>query len=127
MHPSAERFEDVVGESRGGAVAGVEGDGQAVESFPWSQAGKQAGPVGLYQLLGRFQLGSSVGLTGRCRSHPLLEPELRGRCPFETVAVDQLDAVVRVRIVARGDRDAANGRLAACREGDTQGVGTIPR
>ena len=57
-------------------------------------------------------VGGEVGVPDlrRCAaSQGVLELRFFGRRPFEPGGIDQFDAVVRMRVVAGGDRDAGIG------------------
>ena len=105
--------EEVSGQTVGGAVSGVENNGQAGEHPPREQRGNFR-EILSFQLARRLQLdrlprGFACGVFsdrfGFVRK-PLLEFEFGFARPLETRSVQQFDAVIRKGIVAGGNRDA---------------------
>ena len=128
-HLGAEAAEQPRGVGRRGAVGGVEGDLQAgqrpvaANGAPATGAAvarqprRQVVDVALH--LGRVGGEHDVVRVGRVGAavavgfHAPLEGRLRRRLPLGAGGVDQLDAVVRQRVVARRDGDAGGGSEVA--------------
>ena len=117
-HLGAEPAEERRGVGRRGAVGAIERDLQAVErQWRWQAVGERLKVVGA-ELGLRLECGRGGLLRCRGRSRQrLLEAPLVPLPPFVAGSVEQLDAVVLMRVVAGGNGNAGRGAELAHQPG----------